>query len=88
MAQPYNYSLNVPSPMQAFGQAFNVGAAGQRARLAREARESRNSAKGNRKACWLKVILKRQLDQRTSEDHLTDWACINPQIRRVSAKSI
>jgi hypothetical protein len=39
MAQPYNYSLNVPSPMQAFGQAFNVGAAGQKAKEAREARE-------------------------------------------------
>jgi hypothetical protein len=39
MAQPYNYSLNVPSPMQAFGQAFNVGAAGQRAKEDRQARE-------------------------------------------------
>jgi hypothetical protein len=26
MAQPYDYSLNVPSPMQAFNQAFKVGA--------------------------------------------------------------
>ena len=38
MAQPYDYSLNIPSPLQAFGQAFNVGAAGQKARYAREDR--------------------------------------------------
>jgi hypothetical protein len=40
MAQPYDYSLNIPSPLQAFGQAFNVGAAGQKAKYAREDREA------------------------------------------------
>jgi hypothetical protein len=40
MAQPYDYTLNIPSPLQAFGQAFNVGAAGQKAKYDREDREA------------------------------------------------
>jgi hypothetical protein len=82
MAQPYNYSLNIPSPMQAFGQAFNVGAAGQRARLAREDREA---AIAQREAERLAVesFFEKPLEQRTSEDYLR-LGMINPQIAELA----
>jgi hypothetical protein len=82
MAQPYNYSLNIPSPMQAFGQAFNVGAAGQRARSAREDREA---AIAQREAERLAVesFFEKPLEQRTSEDYLR-LGMINPQIAELA----
>lgn len=82
MAQPYNYSLNIPSPIQAFGQAFNVGAAGQRARSAREDREA---AIAQREAERLAVesFFEKPLEQRTSEDYLR-LGMINPQIAELA----
>ena len=57
MAQPYDYSLNIPSPLQAFGQAFNVGAAGQKARYAREDRAAAIAKKASDDA-FIEVFLR------------------------------
>jgi hypothetical protein len=82
MAQPYNYSLNVPSPMQAFGQAFNVGAAGQRARFAREDREAAIAQRETERLA-VESFFKKPLEQRTSEDYLR-LGMINPQIAELA----
>ena len=82
MAQPYNYSLNVPSPMQAFGQAFNVGAAGQRARLAREDREAAIAQRETERLA-VESFFEKPLEQRTSEDYLR-LGMINPQIAELA----
>jgi len=82
MAQPYNYSLNVPSPMQAFGQAFNVGAAGQRARSAREDREAAISQRETERLA-VESFFEKPLEQRTSEDYLR-LGMINPQIAELA----
>jgi hypothetical protein len=68
--------------MQAFGQAFNVGAAGQRARSAREDREA---AIAQREAERLAVesFFEKPLEQRTSEDYLR-LGMINPQIAELA----
>ena len=50
MAQPYDYTLNVPSPMQAFGQAFKVGAAGQRIVLEQAAARETSGKSARKKA--------------------------------------
>ena len=82
MAQPYDYSLNIPSPMQAFGQAFNVGAAGQRARLAREDREAAIAQKEVERLA-VESFFEKPLEQRTSEDYLR-LGMINPQIAELA----
>ena len=82
MAQPYNYSLNVPSPMQAFGQAFNVGAAGQKARYAREDREA-GIAKKEAETAAVETFFAKPLAERTSEDYLR-LGMINPQIAEMA----
>jgi hypothetical protein len=82
MAQPYNYSLNVPSPMQAFGKAFNVGAAGQKARYAREDREA-GIARKEAEAVAVESFFAKPLAERTSEDYLR-LGMINPQIAELA----
>jgi hypothetical protein len=84
MAQPYNYSLNVPSPMQAFGQAFNVGAAGQKAKEAREARELalQRQEEGNR---LVNEYFETPADQRTYDQALR-IGMYNPQFAELAQK--
>jgi hypothetical protein len=84
MAQPYDYSLNIPSPLQAFGQAFNVGAAGQKAKYAREDREA---AIARKEAETLAVnnFFKKPLAERTSDDYL-QLGMINPQLAEMAQK--
>jgi hypothetical protein len=84
MAQPYDYTLNIPSPLQAFGQAFNVGAAGQKAKYAREDREA---AIARKEAETLAVnnFFNKPLDQRTSDDYL-QLGRINPQLAEMAQK--
>ena len=82
MAQPYDYSLNIPSPLQAFGQAFNVGAAGQKAKYDREDREA---AIARKEAETLAVnnFFKKPLADRTGEDYLR-LGMINPQLAEMA----
>ena len=84
MAQPYNYSLNVPSPMQAFGQAFNVGAAGQKAKEARQARELalERQEEGNR---LVNEYLETPAGQRTYDQALR-IGMYNPQFAELAQK--
>jgi hypothetical protein len=84
MAQPYDYTLNIPSPLQAFGQAFNVGAAGQKAKYDREDREA---AIARKEAETLAVnnFFNKPLDHRTSDDYL-QLAMINPQLAEMAQK--
>ena len=84
MAQPYDYTLNIPSPLQAFGQAFNVGAAGQKAKYDREDREA---AIARKEAETLAVnnFFNTPLDQRTPDDYLL-LGSINPQLAEMAQK--
>jgi hypothetical protein len=82
MAQPYDYSLNIPSPMQAFGQAFNVGAAGQRARVAREDKEA-VIAKRKAQEDAVEAFFAKPIQQRTQEDYLR-LGMMNPQIAELA----
>ena len=84
MAQPYDYTLNIPSPLQAFGQAFNVGAAGQKAKYDREDREA---AIARKEAETLAVnnFFNTPLDQRTPDDYLI-LGGINPQLAEMAQK--
>ena len=84
MAQPYDYSLNIPSPMQAFGQAFNVGAAGQKAKEAREARELalQRQEEGNR---LVNEYFETPADQRTYDQALR-IGMYNPQFAELAQK--
>ena len=69
MPQPYDYSLNIPSPMDAFSQAFNVGAAGQKARYAREDREAA-IAREEAKTAAVDGFFAKPISERTQEDYL------------------
>jgi hypothetical protein len=84
MAQPYNYSLNVPSPMQAFGQAFNVGAAGQKAKEDRQARELalKRQEEGN---TLVNEYFETPADQRTYDQALR-IGMYNPQFAELAQK--
>lgn len=84
MAQPYDYSLNIPSPMQAFGQAFNVGAAGQKAKEARQARELalQRQEEGNR---LVNEYFETPADQRTYDQALR-IGMYNPQFAELAQK--
>jgi len=84
MAQPYDYSLNIPSPLQAFGQAFNVGAAGQKAKEAREARELalERQEEGNR---LVNEYLETPAGQRTYDQALR-IGMYNPQFAELAQK--
>ena len=82
MPQPYDYSLNIPSPIQAFGQAFNVGAAGQKARYAREDRAA-GIAKKETETAAVESFFAKPLAERTSEDYLR-LGMINPQIAEMA----
>ena len=82
MPQPYDYSLNIPSPLQAFGQAFNVGAAGQKAKYAREDREA-GIAKKEAETLAVESFFAKPLAERTSEDYLR-LGMINPQIAEMA----
>jgi len=84
MAQPYDYSLNIPSPLQAFGQAFNVGAAGQKAKEAREARELalQRQEEGNR---LVNEYFETPADQRTYDQALR-IGMYNPQFAELAQK--
>ena len=82
MPQPYDYSLNIPSPIQAFGQAFNVGAAGQKARYAREDREA-GIARKEAETAAVETFFAKPLAERTSEDYLR-LGMINPQIAEMA----
>ena len=84
MAQPYDYSLNIPSPMQAFGQAFNVGVAGQKAKEAREARELalQRQEEGNR---LVNEYFETPADQRTYDQALR-IGMYNPQFAELAQK--
>jgi hypothetical protein len=84
MAQPYDYTLNIPSPLQAFGQAFNVGAAGQKAKYAREDREA-GIARKEAETLAVNNFFKKPLDQRTSDDYL-QLGMINPQLAEMAQK--
>jgi len=84
MAQPYNYSLNIPSPIQAFGQAFNVGAAGQKAKEARQARELalQRQEEGN---TLVNEYFETPADQRTYDQALR-IGMYNPQFAELAQK--
>ena len=84
MAQPYDYSLNIPSPLQAFGQAFNVGAAGQKAKEARQARELalQRQEEGNR---LVNEYFETPADQRTYDQALR-IGMYNPQFAELAQK--
>ena len=84
MAQPYDYSLNIPSPLQAFGQAFNVGAAGQKAKEARQARELalQRQEEGNR---LVNEYFETPADQRTYDQAL-QIGMYNPQFAELAQK--
>ena len=84
MAQPYDYSLNIPSPLQAFGQAFNVGAAGQKAKEARQARELalERQEEGNR---LVNEYLETPAGQRTYDQALR-IGMYNPQFAELAQK--
>jgi hypothetical protein len=84
MAQPYDYSLNIPSPLQAFGQAFNVGAAGQKAKYAREDREA-GIARKEAETLAVNNFFKKPLDERTPDDYL-QLGMINPQLAEMAQK--
>jgi hypothetical protein len=84
MAQPYDYSLNIPSPLQAFGQAFNVGAAGQKAKYAREDREA-GIARKEAETLAVNNFFKKPLAERTSDDYL-QLGMINPQLAEMAQK--
>jgi hypothetical protein len=84
MAQPYDYSLNIPSPLQAFGQAFNVGAAGQKAKYAREDREA-GIARKEAETLAVNDFFKKPLADRTGEDYLR-LGMINPQLAEMAQK--
>lgn len=82
MAQPYDYSLNIPSPLQAFGQAFNVGAAGQKARYAREDRAAAIAKKASDDA-FIEVFFEVPVQDRTQDQYLR-LGMINPQIAELA----
>lgn len=82
MAQPYDYSLNIPSPLQAFGQAFNVGAAGQKARYAREDRAAAIAKKETDDA-FIEVFFEVPVQDRTQDQYLR-LGMINPQIAELA----
>ncbi len=84
MAQPYDYSLNIPSPLQAFGQAFNVGAAGQKAKEARQARELalQRQEEGN---TLVNEYFETPADQRTYDQALR-IGMYNPQFAELAQK--
>lgn len=84
MAQPYNYSLNIPSPLQAFGKAFNVGAAGQKAKEARQARELalQRQEQGNQ---LVNEYFETPADQRTYDQALR-IGMYNPQFAELAQK--
>lgn len=84
MAQPYDYSLNIPSPLQAFGQAFNVGAAGQKAKEARQARELalQRQEQGNQ---LVNEYFETPADQRTYDQALR-IGMYNPQFAELAQK--
>ena len=82
MAQPYDYSLNIPSPLDAFSQGFNVAAAGQQAR---QAREDRAAAIENRKLgeALVTSYLETPREERT-HDQLLQIARYDPQIAQLA----
>ncbi len=82
MAQPYDYSLNIPSPLQAFGQAFNVGAAGQKARYAREDRADAIAKKASDDA-FIEAMFAIPVQDRTQDQYLR-LGMINPQIAELA----
>lgn len=82
MAQPYDYSLNIPSPLQAFGQAFNVGAAGQKARYAREDRAAAIAKKASDDA-FIEAMFAIPVQDRTQDQYLR-LGMINPQIAELA----
>jgi hypothetical protein len=84
MAQPYDYTLNIPSPLDAFSKAFNVGAAGQKAKYAREDREA---AIARKEAETLDVnnFFNKPLAERTSDDYLR-LGMINPELAEMAQK--
>ena len=82
MAQPYDYSLNIPSPLQSFGQAFNVGAAGQKAKYAREDRETAIAKKESDDAL-VEGFFAINIEDRTQDQYLR-LGMINPQIAQLA----
>ena len=84
MAQPYDYTLNIPSPLDAFSQAFNVGVAGQKAKYAREDREA-EIARKEAETLAVNNFFNKPLDQRTSDDYL-QLGMINPQLAEMAQK--
>ena len=82
MPQPYDYSLNIPSPMDAFSQAFNVGAAGQKARYAREDREA-GIARKEAETAAVDGFFAKPIGERTQEDYLI-LGRFNPQLAELA----
>lgn len=82
MPQPYDYSLNIPSPMDAFSQAFNVGAAGQKARYAREDREAAIARKEAETAA-VDGFFAKPIGERTQEDYLR-LGMFNPKLAELA----
>lgn len=82
MAQPYDYSLNIPSPLDAFSQGFNVAAAGQKARYAREDRAAAIAQKESDDA-YIEAMFAVPPEERTMEQYLR-LGMINPQIAQLA----
>jgi len=82
MAQPYDYSLNIPSPLDAFSQGFNVAAAGQKARYAREDRAAAIAKKESDDA-YIEAMFAVPPEERTMEQYLR-LGMINPQIAQLA----